>query len=59
MTTTTVSETTFTEEDGTERTQYRTTVPKQLAESFDLAGATIQWEIQTGNSILIRKVENE
>jgi hypothetical protein len=59
MTTTTISETTFTDEDGSERTQYRTTVPKQLAESFDLAGATIQWEIETGNTILIRKVDNE
>lgn len=54
MPTTTVSETTYTDSEGTERVQYSTTVPKALAESFDLAGATLSWEVESGNALLVR-----
>jgi hypothetical protein len=55
MPTTTVSETTYTDEDGNEQTQYRTTVPKGLAEAFDLGGATVQWEVETGSKLTVEK----
>ena len=57
MPNTTVSETTYEDSDGNEQTQYRTTVPKGLAEAFDLGGATISWEVETGDALRITKVE--
>lgn len=57
MPTTTISATTFTDENGAERTQYRTTVPKGLAESFDLAGAEVEWTAESGNTLSISKVD--
>jgi len=54
---TTVSETSYTDSDGHEKTQYRTTVPKQLAEAFDLGGGTLEWEVETGNTLRIRIVK--
>jgi len=59
MARTTVSETTYTDSEGNERTQYRTTVPKNLAEAFDLGGATVEWTVETGDSLRVTKVENE
>lgn len=58
MPTTTVSETTYIDADGVEQTQYRTTVPKQLAEAFDLGGARLEWEVESGNALLVRKVDD-
>jgi hypothetical protein len=57
MTETTVSETTYTDDEGVERTQYRTTVPKGLAEALDLGDEKVEWEVDSGNSLLLRKVE--
>jgi len=57
MPTTTVSKTTYSTEDDTEQTQYRTTVPKALAEAFDLAGATIEWEVESGNKLTVTKID--
>jgi hypothetical protein len=57
MARTTVSETQYTDKDGNQQTQYRTTVPKQLAEAFDLGGATIEWEVESQNALRITKVE--
>lgn len=58
MPTTTVSETTYEGEDGNERTQYSTTVPKDLAEAFGLGGSKIEWEVQSGNTLLVRKKDD-
>ena len=51
---TTVSATTYTDSDDNERTQYRTTVPKDLAEAFDLAGKTLSWEVDSGNALRVK-----
>lgn len=59
MPTTTVSETTYTTDDGEKATQYRTTVPKGLAEAFDLGGKKIEWEVQSGRTLSITVVEDE
>jgi hypothetical protein len=58
MPTTTVSETTYTDNDGNEQTQYRTTVPKGLAEAFDLGGAKISWEVETGSKLVVEKTDD-
>lgn len=45
-------------EDGTRTvTQYRTTVPKAIAESMNMDGAKIEWTIKSGNSVRIEVVE--
>lgn len=51
---TTVSKTTWEDKQGNEREQYRTTVPKGLAEAFDLDGATLEWEVDSGKTLLVR-----
>ena len=56
---TTVSETTYTDGEGREQTQYRTTVPKGLAEAFDLGGKRLRWEVESGNTLSVTVVENE
>jgi|GEM_PF-2964915 len=48
-TTVVVSE--YTDQSGEERTQYRTTIPKSLAEAFELEqGQNIEWSILSGNA---------
>ncbi|WP_134670429.1 AbrB/MazE/SpoVT family DNA-binding domain-containing protein [Halorussus marinus] len=42
---TTVTTTTYTGEDGHKRTQYRTTIPKQLAETFDMEDTELEWKM--------------
>lgn len=39
--------------------QYRTTVPKGLAESFDLEGKKLNWEVASGNKFELTIVDNE
>lgn len=51
---TTVSTTTWEDDEGNERKQYRTTVPKGLAEAFNLDGATLNWEVDSGKALLVR-----
>lgn len=51
---TTVSKTTWKDAEGNEREQYRTTVPKGLAEAFNLSGATLEWEVESGQTLLVR-----
>jgi hypothetical protein len=40
-----VTETTYTGSDGIERTQYRVTVPKDLAETFEMSGKYLEWKM--------------
>jgi len=56
---TTVSESTFTDGDDNERTQYSTTVPKGLAEGFDLAGKKLDWEVKNGTTFEVSIVDDE
>lgn len=56
---TTVSKTEYTTESGAEQSQYRTTVPKGLAEALGLAGEQIEWEVKSENTLLVRKVNND
>jgi bifunctional DNA-binding transcriptional regulator/antitoxin component of YhaV-PrlF toxin-antitoxin module len=44
-------------DDGTERevTQYRTTIPKELAEALDLKDAELEWKVDSGNSLKVMK----
>lgn len=58
MAETTVSETTYEDENGTEQTQFRTTVPKDLAEAFDMGGETIEWEVVSGNALRVTIVDD-
>jgi len=51
-------------EDGTvrETTQYRTTVPKDIAEAMDLDDATVEWTIKSANSVqmsVVARGDNE
>lgn len=39
--------------------QYRTTVPKGLAESFDLEGKKLNWEVASGNKFELTIVDDE
>lgn len=55
-----VSTTTYTGEDGHERTQYRTTIPKQLAETFDMDGAELEWKMGgASNKLEIQVIHDE
>lgn len=39
-------------------TQYRTTIPKNLAEALDLdQGTEVEWSIESGSKLSIEKVE--
>lgn len=51
---TTVTKTTWTTDEGDEREQYRTTVPKALAEAFDLEDKTLDWEVESQNALIVR-----
>lgn len=42
---TTVTKSEYESSDGHERTQYRTTIPKQIAETFDMEGAKLEWSM--------------
>lgn len=54
-----VTTTTYTGEDGHERTQYRTTIPKQLAETFEMEDAELEWKMGgAANALEIRVVNN-
>lgn len=58
---TTVNKTTSTttDQDGNTREiqQYRTTVPKGLAEAFDLDGVRLEWEVASGNKFEVTIVD--
>jgi hypothetical protein len=47
--------------DGESRTQkqYRTTVPKALAEAMDLSGATLNWEVSSSDSLKVSVVARD
>lgn len=53
MPTTTVSKTVHTDDEGNEQIQYRTTVPKQLAEAFNMEGCTLEWETLSQTALRI------
>jgi len=55
MTSTTITKSEWTDEDGNERVQYRTTVPKSLVESLGLDGEEVEWEVESQNALTIRK----
>lgn len=55
MTETTITKSEWTDDEGRERVQYRTTVPKSLVESLDLDGETVEWEVESKNALIIRK----
>lgn len=55
---TTVTKTTSKSGDR-EIVQYRTTVPKGLAESFDLEGKKFNWKVASGNKFEVTIVDDE
>lgn len=57
MSQTTVSEVEYEDANGRERTQYRTTVPKELAEALELGNASVEWKVESANSLSLTKVE--
>lgn len=58
MPTTTVNSTTYEDSDGNERTQYRTSVPKGVAEAMKWDGAEIEWEVTSSNAVTLREVDD-
>jgi hypothetical protein len=56
---TTVSKTSWEDSEGNKREQYRTTVPKGLAEAFDLEGKTVEWEVESQNALTVRVVDDD
>jgi hypothetical protein len=59
MAKTTVSKTSWEDESGTQREQYRTTVPKALAEAFDLDGKSLEWEVESQNALTVRIADDD
>lgn len=59
MTRTRVSETTYEDRNGDERTQYRTTIPKGLAEALELGGREVRWTVETGNALRLTRVDDD
>lgn len=57
MAKTSVSATTYTDSDDNKRTQYRTTVPKGLAEAFDLDGKTLEWGVVSESKLELEIVD--
>lgn len=51
MATTRITESRWEAEDGTERVQHKTTVPKGLVEAMDLAGAEVEWKVESENRV--------
>lgn len=39
--------------------QYRMTVPKDLAESFDLAGEQLEWRVKSGHTFELTCVDDD
>lgn len=37
--------------------QFKTTVPKGIAEAMDLDGERIEWKIKSGSTLEVRKVD--
>lgn len=57
MPTTTVSETEYQDRHGNTQTQYKTTIPKGLAEALELGGCKITWTVVSANTLQARVVE--
>ncbi|WP_435065836.1 hypothetical protein [Halobaculum sp. EA56] len=55
-TTVTKTTSTTTNADGEDQTveQYRTTVPKGIAEAMDLEGVRLEWSVKSGNTLELR-----
>lgn len=39
--------------------QYKTTVPKGLAEAFDLDGQKLEWKVDSGTTLSVSIIKNE
>lgn len=52
---------TVTDRDGSDRTveQYKTTIPKSLAEAMRLDGATLEWSVKGADALRIEVVERD
>lgn len=59
MPSTKVSKYDYTDDSGAERTQYRTTVPKQVVELLDLEDAEFEWEAVSRNTIKLKITRND
>ena len=55
MPSTTITKSEWTNEDGNERVQFRTTVPKGLVEAIGLEGEEVEWDVDSGTALTIRK----
>lgn len=51
-----VTKTEYEGSDGHERTQFRTTIPKDLAEHYDMENAELEWSIGSASDKLELKV---
>jgi len=58
----TVTETSFeveTDSGSRSQKQYRTTVPKSLAEAMNLSGAKLDWEVKSADSLKVSVVARD
>jgi hypothetical protein len=55
----TVSTYTYEDEQGTEHTQYKTSVPKSLAEAMDMGGKKLDWSVESKNTLQVRIINDE
>lgn len=59
MPTTKVTSSTYTDSNGDERKQHRTTVPKSVVELLGLEGKSLDWEMKSSNRIEITVVDED
>mgnify|MGYP000403936694 CR=1 FL=1 len=50
----TVTKSSWTDQNGTEHHQYKTTIPKDLAEAFDMGSKKLDWKVKSGNTLEVR-----
>jgi hypothetical protein len=56
MPTTALTEITYEDRDGNERTQYRTTVPNAVVELLEPADRRLRWEVTSDGAVELRPV---
>lgn len=59
MAQTTVSKTTYEKDNGDEQEQYRTTIPKGIAEAMQLEGSTLEWTVDSQNTLKVTRVDDD
>lgn len=59
MSSSTVTESKYHDQSGNEQTQFKTTVPKSLAEAMDMGGKKLEWSVKSQNTLEVRIVDDD